>query len=249
MSLRRHLQRNRKAERSLENDRLGTPANTSNVTTAPAHTLPGSDSVRLPDETDFSLTDTLGALEITTPDYSKRPYGNMFSPHFSFCSILLVYYRIYAEDGAIPSNSPVTASDPFLVRIKVRSVSPPRTLKAVKLCIAKFENIKDRESTSLFLTPYIQSPLEDADKLTILNGAGAGSNTPQEPLALVAMMSDSERSDLESGRRGGLANAATYPGIRYGTSIQQSPYLFVLLNCWEKCNINSTPMILKWLRK
>ena len=50
-----------------------------NVTTALAHTLPGRDSVKLPDEADFSLTDTLGVagtsqLEVTT-DYSTRPSG------------------------------------------------------------------------------------------------------------------------------------------------------------------------------
>ena len=231
MSLRRHLQRNRKAERSLENDRLGTPANTSNVTTAPAHTLPGSDSVRLPDETDFSLTDTLGALEITTPDYSKRPYGNMFSPHFSFCSILLVYYRIYAEDGAIPSKTPVVPGNPFLGRIKIRSVPPPRTAKSVKCSIAKVENIKDRESTALYLTPSSQSPMDDTEKITILNGTGPGS-TPQEPLALVAKMSDSERRDLESRGKGRLASASkpcsSSPETRYCMSIQHSPsFIFV----------------------
>ena len=88
--------------------------------------------------------------------------------------------------------------------------------------------------------------MDDTDKLT--NGAGPGS-TPKEPLALVAKMSESERSELESGRRVGLANATepdtTSPGIRYGMSIQQSPFLFVTLDCWRKCPINSTPMILK----
>ena len=94
---------------------------------------------------------------------------------------------------------------------------PPRTVKAVKRSIAKVENIKDHESTSLFLTPYSKSPLYDAEKVTILNGTGPGS-TPQEPLALVAKMSDSERSVLESDGRVGLANAAESE-IRYGTSI------------------------------
>ena len=140
--------------------------------------------------------------------------------------ILLVYYRIYAEDGAIPSNTPVAPSDPFLGRIKFSSVPPPRTVKTVKRSIAKWENIEDRGSTCLFLTSYSQSPMDDTDKLTILNGAGPGS-MPQEPLALVAKLSDSERREFESGRRGGLASEAepdtTPPGIRYGKSIQHSP--------------------------
>ena len=73
---------------SDENDGVRELAYTSNVTTALAHTLPGRDSVRLPDEADFSLTDTLGVagtsqLEVTT-DYSTRPSGNQFFPQFSF---------------------------------------------------------------------------------------------------------------------------------------------------------------------
>ena len=118
--------------------------------------------------------------------------------------------------------SPVTPGDTFLGYIKVRSVSPPHTAKAVKSSIAKVENIKDHESTSLFLTPHSKSPLDDAENVTILNGTGPGS-TPQEPLALVAKMSDSERSVLESDGRVGLANAAESESeseIRYGRSIQ-----------------------------
>ena len=104
MSLRRFFQGNRKAkaDRSsltgrLKNDR--TPAYTSNVTTALAHTLPVRDSVRLPDEPDSSLTDTLAGgvedvsqLEVVTPNHSKRPSGNKFPPLliflFNFLSIL-----------------------------------------------------------------------------------------------------------------------------------------------------------------
>ena len=88
------------------------------------------------------------------------------------------------------------------------------------------ENIKERESTTLYLTPYSESPMDDTEKVTILNGTGPGS-TAQEPLALVAKMSDSERSAMESdGRVGLVAEPNTTPsvsGIRYCTSIQHSP--------------------------
>ena len=109
---------------------------------------------------------------------------------------------------------------------------PPHTAEAVKRSIAKVENIKDRTSISLFLTPYSQSPISDACEVTILNSTGPGS-TPHEPLALVAKMSDSERSALESGGRGGLASASAAeldtmpPEIRYRTSIQHSTFLFI----------------------
>jgi hypothetical protein len=131
---------------------------------------------------------------------------------------LLVYYRVYAEDGAIPSKTPVAPGYPFLGRIQVKSVSPPRNLNAVKSRIIKVENIrvKDGERTCLFLTPYSQSPMDGADKVSFLNGTGPGS-TPQEPLALVAKLSDSERSALESDGRGGLASAAEpQADTRYG---------------------------------
>jgi hypothetical protein len=68
--------------------------------------------------------------------------------------------------------------------------------------------------------------MRDADKVTIRNRTDIGS-TPQEPLALVATMSDSDRSALESEGRDGLASAEepdTVPQeIRYRTSIQHSP--------------------------
>ena len=214
--------------------------------------VPGRDSVMLPE---VSLTDTLGVVEVATPRrYSKRPSDKFkFFVHFSFVWILLVYYRIYAEDGAIPSKAPAAPDDPFLGCIKARSVAPPHTAKAVKHRIAKMENIKDRTNTSLFLTPYSQSPMDDADRVTILNQTGPGS-TPQEPLALVAKMSESERSALESEGRGGLASAAeidtTPPKIRYRTSINVLlPFFLNHLDCWGKCTINFTLTIVICHRK
>jgi hypothetical protein len=68
--------------------------------------------------------------------------------------------------------------------------------------------------------------MSDIDKFTILNGTGPGS-TPEECLALVAKLSDSERSTLESDGRGGVASATepdtTHPDVRYGAFIQHSP--------------------------
>ena len=160
-----------------------------------------------------------------------------------------MYYRIYAEDGSIPSKTPAAPGDPFLGRIKARLVPPPHTAKAVKRCIAKMENIKDRTSTTFFLTQYSQSPMADDDQVTILSRTGPGS-TPQEPLALVAKLSDSERSDLESEGRRGLANAEPDTGIRHRRSIQHSPtFLFVTSQLLEKCIIYCTPTIVVCLRK
>ena len=127
--------------------------------------------------------------------------------------------------------TPAAPSNPFLGRIKARSVAFPHTVQAVKRSIANVEKIKDRTSTSLFLTPYSQSPMGNAGKVAILNRTGPGS-TPQEPLAVVAKMSDFERSALEFEGRSGLVSAAdhdTMPaGIQYRMSIQHSPtFLFI----------------------
>ena len=157
---------------------------------------------------------------------------------------MLVYYRIYHEDGAIPSKAPAAPGDPFLGRIKARSVPPPHrdTVKAVKLSIAKVENIeiKDRPNTSLFLSPYSQSPMGDADKVTALNRTTGPGSTPQDPLAFVAKVSVL-LSAFQFRGRGGLKSAGvpdTTPDseIRYRTSIQHSPtILFVLTSqlLWE----------------
>ena len=142
---------------------------------------------------------------------------------------MIVYYRIYAEDGALPSNTPVSPGDPFLGRIKYTSVPPPRTARTVKRCIANMENIENRERTSLFLTLNSQSPMDDTDKVSILNGTGrtGPGSTPQEPIALVLKMSDSERRALESARGGGLAEPdTTSPGIRFRTSVQHPYFSF-----------------------
>ena len=149
---------------------------------------------------------------------SARLENSSFPPSHS--CVLLVYYRIYAEDGAIHSKKPV-APDPFLGRIKAISVPPPHTAKNVKRSIAKVECIEDHANSVLFLTQYSQSPTGDTDKIAILNRTGPGS-TPHEPLALVVKKSDSDR--LESEGRAELASAAdpdtVTSEIRYRGSIQ-----------------------------
>ena len=102
MSLRQFLPTNPKAEAAqsslpVENDRP--PSYTDGAdspndrTRAQNVSLPGRDSVMLPDETKSSPTDTVRVgvaetSEVTTPRYSKRPSGKFkFFPHFSFVRI------------------------------------------------------------------------------------------------------------------------------------------------------------------
>ena len=128
---------------------------------------------------------------------------------------------MYAEDGAIPSKTSVAPGDPFLGRIKATSVPPPHTITTLRYSIGNLEDITDITETSLFLTPYSQSPMSDTDKVAILNRNGLGS-TPQKPLAFVARISDSERSVLESKVAAGPNTSTTPLEIRYRTSIQHS---------------------------
>ena len=53
-------------------------------------------------------------------------------PLTSLAHLCAAYYRIFAEDGAIPTKTSATPGDPFLGRIKAISVPPPHTAKAVK---------------------------------------------------------------------------------------------------------------------
>ena len=90
--------------------------------------------------------------------------------------------------------------------------------------------------------------MDDAEKVTILNGIGPGS-TPQEPLALVAKMSDFERSTLESGRRELVSSAEPDTAIQYRTSIQHSPTILFITSRLLKCTIYFTQTIMKYHQK
>jgi hypothetical protein len=68
--------------------------------------------------------------------------------------------------------------------------------------------------------------MDDNDKVAIVNYRTGQGFTPQAPLALVAKISDAERSALESGGRAGLASHTTLLGIRYRTSIPHSYFSF-----------------------
>jgi hypothetical protein len=201
-----------------------------------ASILSAPDSSTLLDETESSLTDTVRVVETTAeatsptgPRYSKR-HSHIFTPRFLYELISVVYYRIYAEDGVIPSKTSATPDDVCLGRINAKFVPPPHNVNSLKRRLAKAENIDYRTRTSLFLTPYSQSPMDDAGKVSILNRTGPGS-LPQEPLALVAMLTGSERSALESGERSGLASTSepctTSPDIQYRTHIYSIIFLFI----------------------
>jgi hypothetical protein len=100
--------------------------------------------------------------------------------------IFSVYYRVYAEDGAIPSGNPVYTDDPSLGRILAKLVTPPHTAISVKRCLSHVENIDDKISTKLFVATSSQTPMDDTGRISILAYPGPGC-TPNEPMALVAV--------------------------------------------------------------
>jgi hypothetical protein len=130
-----------------------------------------------------SLGETSG--EITGPAgprYSElkfHPYRDALNvPIFS------VYYRVYAEDGAIPTANPVYCDDSYLGRILAQIVAPPQTAGSVKLCLSTFENVDPGITTILCLSLSSQSAMDFTSRLSILTHPGPGC-TPHDPMALV----------------------------------------------------------------
>ena len=155
---------------------------------------PGSDI--LSDEANSSLPDGVSnggaSADITTDtarysEFACSPYRK-FPKH----RILLVYYRVFAEDGAIPSANPTYSDDPYLGRISAKLVAPPHTAMALKRCLLRVESIGDTTPTYLFNAISSQIPMDDACRVSLLVYPGLGS-TPNEPIALVCMF-DKDRT-------------------------------------------------------
>jgi hypothetical protein len=104
-----------------------------------------------------------------------------------------VYYRTYAEDGAIPSANSVYSDDPYLGRIPAKLVTPPHTAINLRPCLSDVENIDDTVTTALFISASSQNPMDDTGRVSIQAYPGPGC-TPNEPVALVAKCSASSLS-------------------------------------------------------
>lgn len=247
MSIRNFLSSSRSsgADRtSLQSDRPPTYA--SNVTPAPSYAGPRNpnDRVSIPttsivsspgsgtmfDDTESSLADSVSVIETSVSTEATQPstgprYGKRSSFYSPRCLYLLkeVHYRVYAEDGPIPSKTSTLPDDPFLGRVKAMSIAPPHTVVSIVRGLMTIENIEDSTPASLFLTPSSQSPMDSAGKVTILHRSGAGF-MPQEPLALVVKLSDAERSNLELPTMDELSrNSEHGPHVKYRT-----PILFIM---------------------
>jgi len=109
---------------------------------------------------------------------------------------LPVYYRVYAEDGAIPTSNPVYSDDPYLGRISAKLVTPPQTAINLRHCLSGVENIDEDIPTILFVSASSQTPMDDTDRVPILAYPGPGC-MPDDPVALVVVFPE-DRRPLES---------------------------------------------------
>jgi len=193
------------------------PTYTSNVTAAPTYTpneaqqttgaharnervsgwsasLPTASSVAdsdtVFDQAESSLEDTVSVGE------SSAEIASPAGPRY-------VYYRVFAEDGAIPSANPVYSDDPYLGRILAKLVAPPHTAMTLKYCLSNFENIDNTTPTKLFIAPSSQTPMDDAGSVSILVHPGPGC-TPNEPIALVIASADVDRGPLDEDQPEGV---------------------------------------------
>lgn len=97
-----------------------------------------------------------------------------------------VYYRLFTEDGEVPSKCPVNKDDPSLARIDARLIAPPHTVASIKRCLANFEGLGyfiSASSAKLYVNLLSESPM-DREHVSILTSHRPGS-TPEEPMGLV----------------------------------------------------------------
>jgi len=99
--------------------------------------------------------------------------------------IVRLFYRIYNEDGGIPSKVPLDSNNPYLACINGHLVAPPHTAASIKRCICRIERIASKDQdVELFDSALKKAPMDDDEYVAILEGTGPGSS-PKEPLALV----------------------------------------------------------------
>lgn len=74
-------------------------------------------------------------------------------------------------------------------------VAPPHIAISLKHCLLNVESIDNKTASSLFIAASSQTPMDDAGRVSILAYPGPGCS-PNDPLALVVKLSDSDRRQL-----------------------------------------------------
>jgi hypothetical protein len=94
-----------------------------------------------------------------------------------------VYYRIYTEDGAIPSKHSINPSDLSLGRINIDVITPPHTIDSIKRCVAKAEQLGTALFSKLFKNMESETPMDTA-KVSVLGG-GDRLGLSEDPMVYV----------------------------------------------------------------
>jgi hypothetical protein len=131
---------------------------------------------------------TSPAAEATTttgPRYGKR-LSCLSTSSFLFAQLLAVYYRVFFEEGAVPTLHPATPDDPFLGRILATSIAPPHNVASIKSGLATHERMNYGRDSIRFFTG---SPMDDTMLIDILKRTGAGS-TPENAVAVIVRLPD-----------------------------------------------------------
>jgi hypothetical protein len=101
--------------------------------------------------------------------------------------IFSVYYRVYTEDGAIPTKHPISSNNMYLGCIVAELVAPPHTASSIMRYISKIEEIDHSPKSKLFSNLSSKSPISDGI-ISILTSGCAGS-MPEDPMAFLCSKS------------------------------------------------------------
>jgi len=93
---------------------------------------------------------------------------------------LYLYYRLFTTYIGIRSWQP---GNPYVGRIRAKSVAPPQTVFLIKRHIFETENRVYDPQSALFLSKSCRSALADGERVSISPG-GVGTN-PEDPMELV----------------------------------------------------------------
>ncbi|KAJ7064570.1 hypothetical protein C8F01DRAFT_1021249 [Mycena amicta] len=100
-----------------------------------------------------------------------------------------VYYRVYHPSGALPCHT-AFSSDPFLGRLRARSIPPPHTVATLKRCMRAAEGYDEDIDWLLALYDgYALEAMLDGTRMAILSGTGG--NGMGVETALVLLLPDS----------------------------------------------------------
>lgn len=93
-----------------------------------------------------------------------------------------VYYQLYAKHTLTPSST--NPDNPYVGRINIRDLGPPRSVAIVKKCILTLEKIDVSNNATVFLKAGDSNPVTD-DGLRILRAAGNPGRSADAPIAIV----------------------------------------------------------------